>query len=201
MQLSSEQLSLLPTDEDVAFYEEHGYYVAGKVLPDEVIDAAVRGAERHWAGERDWELPISAASATGSRGDGDTIRNSEYTALQNREIRALAEYPIIGAIAARLTRSPRDPALGRPARLEAALNRRQRAGRRLAHRPGVLDDLHVRGHAHGVDPAPRLPRRDGARHLRRWQPQVAEHGGDAAPSTRRTSRRSSGASSARESRR
>ena len=38
-------------------------------------------------------------------GDGDTIRNSEYTALQNREIRALVQHPIIGAIAARLTRS------------------------------------------------------------------------------------------------
>ena len=38
-------------------------------------------------------------------GDGDTIRNSEYTALQNREIRALVQHPIIGAIAGRLTRS------------------------------------------------------------------------------------------------
>ena len=38
-------------------------------------------------------------------GDGDTIRNSEYTALQNREIRALGQHAIIGAIAGRLTRS------------------------------------------------------------------------------------------------
>lgn len=84
---------LLPSEEDVAFYEEHGYYVTPKALPDDVIDAASRGAERHWAGERgggfgDWKP-----------GDGDTIRNSEYTALQNREIRALVQHPIIGATA------------------------------------------------------------------------------------------------------
>lgn len=97
---------LLPGEADVKFYEEHGYFVAGKVLPDELVDAAVDGAERHWAGERDWALPISGGYSDWKRGDGDGIRNSEYTALQNREIRALVEYPIIGAIAARLARSP-----------------------------------------------------------------------------------------------
>jgi len=105
MELTADQESLLPTDTDVAFYEEHGYYVSRKILPDEVVDAAVRGAERHWAGERDWRLPISSGFGDWKPSDGETIRNSEYTALQNCEIRALAEYPLIGAIAARLTRS------------------------------------------------------------------------------------------------
>lgn len=105
MQVSEEQEELLPSDADIAFYEKHGYYVSGKILPDEVIDAAVRGAERHWSGERDWKLPISSGFGDWKPSDGDTIRNSEYTALQNREIRALVEYPAIGAIAARLTRS------------------------------------------------------------------------------------------------
>lgn len=105
MGLTADQEAALPTDADVESYEEHGYYVSRKVLPDEVIDAAVRGAQRHWAGERDWRLPISSGFGDWKPSDGDTIRNSEYTALQNREIRALAEYPLIGAIAARLTRS------------------------------------------------------------------------------------------------
>ena len=78
MRPSPEVERLLPGEEDVAFYEEHGYYVTPKVLPDDVS----------------WKP-----------GDGDTIRNSEYTALQNREIRALVQRPIIGAIAGRLTRS------------------------------------------------------------------------------------------------
>jgi len=97
--------ALLPTAADVDFYDEHGYFVAGKILPDELIDSAVCGAERHWAGERDWTLPISGGYSDWKPGDGDGIRNSEFTALQNREIRALVEYPIIGAIAARLART------------------------------------------------------------------------------------------------
>lgn len=105
MVLTDELEALLPSDADVTLYEEHGYYVAGKVLPDEMIDAAVSGAERHWSGERDWTLPISKGFGDWKPSDGDTIRNSEYTALQNREIRALAEYPVIGMIAARLARS------------------------------------------------------------------------------------------------
>ena len=107
MRLSAGELeALLPAEEDVAFYEQPtGTTSLPRVLPDDVIDAAVRGAERHWAGERDWRLPISGGFGDWKPGDGDTIRNSEYTALQNREIRALVQHPIIGAIAARLSRS------------------------------------------------------------------------------------------------
>ena len=105
MRLSAEVEALLPRDEDVAFYEEHGYYVTPKVLPDDAINAAIRGAERHWAGERDWRLPVTGGFGDWKPGDGDTLRNSEYTALQNREIRALVQHPIIGAIAGRLARS------------------------------------------------------------------------------------------------
>jgi hypothetical protein len=98
--------ALLPQASDVAFYEQRGYWVSGKVLPDEVVDSAMRGAERHWAGERDWELPGSRRFSDWNMGDGNTIRNNEYTSLQNREIRDLVRYPLIGMIAARLARSP-----------------------------------------------------------------------------------------------
>jgi hypothetical protein len=94
--------ALLPTDEDVALYRERGYHVAGKVLPDEVIDEAARGAERHFAGERDFRLPVESGFGDWKPGDPDTIRNSEFVALQNIEIRSLVLQPIIGAIAARL---------------------------------------------------------------------------------------------------
>ena len=71
MRPSPEFERLLPGEEDVAFYEEHGYYVTAKVLPDDVIDAAIRGAERHWAGERDWRLPVSSGFGDWKPGDGD----------------------------------------------------------------------------------------------------------------------------------
>jgi hypothetical protein len=57
---------LLPTEADVVFYAEHGYRVTRKVLPDDVVDAAQRGAERHVPGEPDWGLPV------------DGIRSSEF---------------------------------------------------------------------------------------------------------------------------
>ncbi len=106
--LSEEQIALLPTDEDVAFYEEHGWYVSKKVLPDEIIDEAIRGSERHYRGERDMQLPVSSGYTDWKPEDGDNVvRNNEFVSLQNRELRKLALQPIIGAIAARLAKTKR----------------------------------------------------------------------------------------------
>jgi hypothetical protein len=102
MQLSPALQALLPGPDDVAAYREHGWYIAPKVLSDAVIEQARGGAERHWAGERDWSLPISDGFTDWKPGDPDSIRIGEIIALQNRDIRALVEQPVIGAIAARL---------------------------------------------------------------------------------------------------
>lgn len=104
--LSEEQLALLPTEEDVAFYQEHGWYISKKVLSDEIIDEAIRGSERFYRGERDSQLPISSGFTNWKPEDGyDVVRNNEFVCLQNRELRQLALQPIIGAIAARLART------------------------------------------------------------------------------------------------
>lgn len=102
MRLSPELQALLPSPEDVAAYREHGWYIAPKVLSEAVLDRAMQGADRHWAGERDWPLSISGGFTDWKPGDPDALRIGEIIALQNREIRALAEQPVIGAIAARL---------------------------------------------------------------------------------------------------
>ena len=106
MKLTPEQHELLPTADDVAFYREHGYFISKKILPQELIDEAVRGSERHFAGERDAPLPITGGFSNWKPGDDDGMRNCEYVALQNREIRRLIEYPLLGAIAAKLASSP-----------------------------------------------------------------------------------------------
>jgi hypothetical protein len=106
VKLTPEQYELLPSADDVAFYREHGYYISQKILPHELIDQAVRGSERHFAGQRDIALPIRGGFADWKPGDSDGVRNCEYVALQNREIRRLIEYPLIGAIAARLAGTP-----------------------------------------------------------------------------------------------
>lgn len=105
LQLSQEQLTLLPTEEDVAFYEEHGWYISKKVIPDQMIDRAILATQRYHKGERDTPLPYSTGYSNWQPGDDESIRNNEFVSLQNKELRQLALSPIIGAIAARLART------------------------------------------------------------------------------------------------
>jgi ectoine hydroxylase-related dioxygenase (phytanoyl-CoA dioxygenase family) len=96
------QLAALPTEDDVAFYREHGWWISQRVLPDEVIDVARRGADRFYRGERDGELPFAAGFEDWRATDGGALRNNEFVSLRNHEVAALVRHPIIGAIAARL---------------------------------------------------------------------------------------------------
>ncbi|MBE8998668.1 phytanoyl-CoA dioxygenase family protein [Nostoc sp. LEGE 12447] len=103
--LDRAQLELLPTAQDVAFYEEHGWYISKKVIPDEMIDAAILASEKFYLGERDAKLPSSTGYSNWKLGDENAIRNNEFVSLQNNVLREFALQPIIGAIAARLTKS------------------------------------------------------------------------------------------------
>ena len=104
-QLSEAEIALLPTDEDVAFYEEHGWYISKKVIPEELIDEAIEACFRFYAGERDAILPTDTGYSNWKPGDGDDMRNNEFTTLQHKLLKKFALQPIIGAIAAKLTRS------------------------------------------------------------------------------------------------
>lgn len=104
--LTSGQRRLLPDESDVASYEENGYYVSKEgVVPEALIDAACEGALRFYRGERDGTLPVDTGFSNWRPGDGDGQRNNEFVSLQKKELRALAVYPLLGAIAAKLTRS------------------------------------------------------------------------------------------------
>ena len=102
VRLSSEELALLPSEEDVAFYREHGWYRSRKVISDHLLDEALAGSERHFNGDRDWALPIQGGFADWKPEDGDVLRNAQAVALQNHQIRELVMLPILGAIAGRL---------------------------------------------------------------------------------------------------
>ncbi|TKB66032.1 MAG: hypothetical protein E8D52_16785 [Nitrospira sp.] len=106
MVLTRVQDALLPTDDDVAFHRQHGWFRSKRVLSDAVLDHAAIGIQRHFLGERDWLLPPASGFSDWKSGDGNTVRNAEVVALQNAEVRTLALSPILGAIAARLTGSP-----------------------------------------------------------------------------------------------
>lgn len=103
--LSNEQLALLPTEEDIAFYEEHGWFVTKKIIPDELIDLAILGSDRFYSGERDGQLPLNTGYTNWKPEDGNVIRNNEFVCLQNKELAQFVFQPIIAAIAARLSRT------------------------------------------------------------------------------------------------
>ncbi len=104
-ELTPEQLSLLPTEGDIAFYDAHGWYVSPPVIPEETIDQAIAGSERFYRGERDAYLPVREGFSDWKPGDQSAIRNNEFVSLQNQALRQLALHPIIGAIAARLAKT------------------------------------------------------------------------------------------------
>lgn len=104
--LTLEQQALLPSDDDVEFYREHGWYISKKIFSDEEIDEAIRGSERHYLGERDAELPVPLKPFidwTPEQGDG--LRINDYVVQLNTQIRKVTMSPLLGAIASRLNGS------------------------------------------------------------------------------------------------
>ncbi|MBE9028696.1 phytanoyl-CoA dioxygenase family protein [filamentous cyanobacterium LEGE 11480] len=102
--LTAEQEALLPTAADIEFFETHGWYVSPPVLPESIFETVMQGCDRFYRGERDATIP-QAEFANWSSTDDDSLRNHEFVARQMREFQAIALNPIIGAIAARLTRN------------------------------------------------------------------------------------------------
>jgi ectoine hydroxylase-related dioxygenase (phytanoyl-CoA dioxygenase family) len=108
----------LPSDEDIAFYQAHGYWVAPTIVPGSLIATAVRGMERFYAEDVDEHLALDGGPPTtralGAKPyshwgwkpeDGNIMRKNDYTTLRVRELAALAHYPVIAACAARLSRA------------------------------------------------------------------------------------------------
>jgi hypothetical protein len=104
--LTEEQKAFLPTEEEIVEFERKGYYVSKPgTLPDDLIERAMAGAHRFYAGERDAHLPVDAGFSNWTPADGiDVPRNNEFVSLQKKELMDLVKYPLIGAIGARLLR-------------------------------------------------------------------------------------------------
>jgi hypothetical protein len=98
---------LLPSAGDVEFYDEHGWWISPKIFSNEEIDRALEGAERHFAGHRDRELPAPIKRYLDwDQDEADRrLSKNDYVVLQNDRIRTVGIAPILGAIAARLART------------------------------------------------------------------------------------------------
>jgi ectoine hydroxylase-related dioxygenase (phytanoyl-CoA dioxygenase family) len=105
VELTDDQRSLLPSEQDVAFFERHGWWISPRLLSDEELEDARYGVERYYEGERDMELLVRTGTDwTAAR--GNTMRQNDYVSLQVDQLRALARHPLVGACAARLARTP-----------------------------------------------------------------------------------------------
>jgi hypothetical protein len=101
--LTDEERELLPSDEDVAFYAEHGWYLSKKLLTDAEVDELLAASERFYDGERDRTLPLRPPKlAYWEPADGLVQRHNDYVHYESDGLARILRKPLIGAVAARL---------------------------------------------------------------------------------------------------
>lgn len=101
--LTPAEQALLPSDDDVRFYQRHGWYLSGKLLTDDEVDAMDAAADRFYAGHRDRTLPARPPRlAYWEPSDGDVHRHNDYIFYEDDTIRSVLAKPVIAAVAARL---------------------------------------------------------------------------------------------------
>ncbi|MGW7683476.1 phytanoyl-CoA dioxygenase family protein [Kribbella sp. NPDC054772] len=93
----------LPGPDDIAFYQERGYWISPVIVPSDVLDAAERGMERFYADDHDHTLPDVPATRGWRPADGDVLRKNDYSSLRVDELAALVRHPAIAATAAALS--------------------------------------------------------------------------------------------------
>lgn len=104
--LTEEERSLLPSDSDVEFYADHGWYLSNKLLTDSEVDELVAASDRYYAGERDRRLPLRPPKlAYWDPSMGDRQRHNDYVHYEHDGLARLLRKPLIGAVAAALARA------------------------------------------------------------------------------------------------
>ncbi|QFZ21219.1 phytanoyl-CoA dioxygenase family protein [Saccharothrix syringae] len=104
--LTEQERALLPTDDDVRFFAEHGWYLSGKLLSDDEVDELTAAAERYYEGERSRLLPARPPRlAYWEPSHGEVQRHNDYVHYESDAIAKVLLKPLIGAVAARLARA------------------------------------------------------------------------------------------------
>jgi ectoine hydroxylase-related dioxygenase (phytanoyl-CoA dioxygenase family) len=104
--LTEEERSLLPSDSDVEFYAEHGWYLTKKLFTDAEVDELVEASERYYAGERSRRLPVRPPKlAYWDPSNGDVQRHNDYVHYEHDDLARLLRKPLVGAVAAALARA------------------------------------------------------------------------------------------------
>jgi ectoine hydroxylase-related dioxygenase (phytanoyl-CoA dioxygenase family) len=105
-ELTSAEQELLPSADDVEFYQQHGWFTTPRLFTDEAIDDALAALEAHHRRERDCVLPGAIDELYDwAPGAVHQIRFNDYVALTNRRLRNFMLRPLVAAIAARLAQT------------------------------------------------------------------------------------------------
>ncbi|MFD6388648.1 phytanoyl-CoA dioxygenase family protein [Nocardia sp. NPDC060259] len=105
-ELTSAEQELLPSDDDVEFYREHGWFITPRLFTEEAVDDALNALEAHHRRERDYVLPGAIDELYDwAPGAVHQIRFNDYVALTNRRLRDFMLQPIVAAVAARLAQT------------------------------------------------------------------------------------------------
>ena len=104
--LTEEERELLPTDEEVEAYAEHGWYLTKKLFSDEEIDELQAASERYYDGERSRTLPVRPPKlAYWQPSDGPVQRHNDYVHYESDPMAKILGKPLLGAVAARLAQA------------------------------------------------------------------------------------------------
>jgi ectoine hydroxylase-related dioxygenase (phytanoyl-CoA dioxygenase family) len=101
--LSAEEQEFLPSEKDLQFYAEHGWYLSNQLLANEEVEILRTASQEYYAGHRDRILPVRPTKvAAWTPAHGEVHRNNDYIHYENAAIGTILRKPLIAAVAARL---------------------------------------------------------------------------------------------------
>ncbi len=101
--LTDAELELLPTDQEVQEYQQHGWYMSGKLFSDAEIAALIAATDAFYDGERSRDLPSRPPNlAYWEPSHGQIQRHNDYIHYESDPVAAILRKPLVGAVAARL---------------------------------------------------------------------------------------------------
>ncbi|HEX3647314.1 MAG TPA: phytanoyl-CoA dioxygenase family protein [Pseudonocardiaceae bacterium] len=104
--LTEAERALLPSDDDVLCYAEHGWFLTQKLFSDDEVDAIVAETERFYAGHKDRDLPLRPPNlASWTQADGPVQRHNDYIHYESDVLAGILRKPLVGAVAARLAQA------------------------------------------------------------------------------------------------
>lgn len=102
-QIRQQYSELLPSEKDIAFYQEHGWFIASFSLENTLIDKAITGAEEFYEGRLDRALKNNERIANSASDTHTVIQNNEFVTLQKKALAEVGFHPLVVATAAILS--------------------------------------------------------------------------------------------------